>query len=226
MVTYLVNLVPHLLKARVGEPLLVRLSHVHGLVEHLARAVQALEILAQVRREAQRVVVRLERDLELLQLDPAAGPQVGAGLAQEPRPVGDGAAQVARVDEVEGPLVEPGRLGVLDLEVQVGRHPAGLDGAEVGADHFGAGRLVGKVDGPDASAGAHVEHALHVRRDGGAVEGAAEGEVAHMVEEVLPVLLILVVGQHVLPFAVDVVPPAVLVLVVAHSRDHRAGVAG
>src|SRR5450432_3398432 len=47
-----------------------------------------------------------------------------------------------------------------------------------------------------------------------------------MVEEVLPVLLVLLVRQDVLAFAVDVIPPPVLVLVVPHGRDQGSGIAG
>lgn len=73
-----------------------------------------------------------------------------ADLAVQLRPVPDRAAHAAAVDEVKGVAgsVVPLALDVVDHEDAVGRHPLGLDGAEVAADDFGAGELVGEVEGP------------------------------------------------------------------------------
>jgi len=92
-------------------------------------------------------------------LEPAAGLEAAVGLAVDGDPVLEGAGEVADVDVVEGVFgVGPGLGGVVELELAVGRHPRGLDGREVDAGDFGVGELVGEVDGPDAGAGADVEH--------------------------------------------------------------------
>jgi hypothetical protein len=89
---------------------------------------------------------------------------------------GDRAVYRARVYEVEAALREgPGLGEVIDLELEVGRHIAGLDGGEVRSDDGGGGVEVCKIDGPDSGAGAEIEDALGVAVDGREEEGAVEG---------------------------------------------------
>jgi hypothetical protein len=121
-------------------------------------------------------VVALAQSNGLLELEPAAGLQMGVALLRQLVPVGDGAGQGADVDEVEALVWAEDPLGlcVVDVELCVWGHPGGLDGGEVGAEDIAAGVFVGKVYGPDAGAGADVEDAVGGRVDGGIVELAAE----------------------------------------------------
>lgn len=120
--------------------------------------------------------------------------------------------------KVERARVDPWRLGVVDLEVQVWRHPAGLDGAEVGANDFSARELVVEVSRPDACARTDVDEAMGVlqRCD---EEAAVQHEIADMVEQVLSVLLGFAIRQDVLAFAVGTVATPVLVFVVLEARE-------
>lgn len=174
-------------------------------------------------------VVALAQGDGLLELEPAARLQVGVALAHEAVPVGDGAAQGADVDVVKVLVraVDPLALGVVDVELCIGGHPGGLDGAEVGAKDVAARVLVGKVNGPDAGAGANVEGPARGGADGGVVQLAVEDEGEDVVQQVEAVLLLLVVGQDVGAGAVAVVAAAVGVLVVEDGRGERgAGGAG
>lgn len=148
---------------------------------------------------------------------------MGIALLRQPVPVAYGAAQGAHVDKVET-LVwteDPFALGVVDVELCIGRHPGGLDGREVCAKDFAAGVLVRKVDGPYAGAGANVQHSGRGRRDGGIVQLAGQDQGEDVVQQVEAVLLLLVVGQHVGAGAVAVVPAAVGVFVVEDGRGER-----
>lgn len=71
------------------------------------------------------VVVGAGPGVEVGQLDPATGPDVGVGLFEEARPVRDAAAHGAHLDEVEGFLLgeDPGRFYVVDLEAEIWRDP-------------------------------------------------------------------------------------------------------
>lgn len=74
-------------------------------------------------------------------------------LGVKGRPVGHAAAQAADVDVVERVgRKRPRPRAVVDFEAQVWRHGGWLDGAEVGADDFGAGEGVGKGKGPETRA--------------------------------------------------------------------------
>ena len=157
------------------------------------------------------VVVAFDPGLRLLKLDPAAGLCVRVALLAQLAPVVDGARQRADVDEVEALsfVVHPIALGVIDVELDVGRHPAGLYGREVGAKHIGAWVLVAKVYGPDAGACPNVQHALWGSGYGSVVQLAVQHHQEDVVEQVEAVLLLVVVGQHVGAAAIAMVATAV-----------------
>lgn len=82
----------------------------------------------------------------VLVLDPAAGLASTEGFPVQPRPVGNVAGQEADVDEVKGVVVPgPIEVGVVDLELDVRRYPARLDGRQVGARYFDTGMSIAKV---------------------------------------------------------------------------------
>lgn len=85
-------------------------------------------------------------DVALAGLDPAARLAAAEGIAEQPGPVGDGAEQVAHVDEVEG-VVRPRPLlgAVVDLELDVRWYPYGLCGRQVRPYDFCVGVLVTHV---------------------------------------------------------------------------------
>lgn len=145
--------------------------------------------------ERQRAIIALERGVGLEGLDPTARLQGGVGLLEELRPIADGADEVAHVDEVEG-VGGPGprQLGVVDLELAVGRDPVGLDGRQVGPEHLGARVLVGEVDRPDARPRADVEHLLDVLAQRRQVQLPVEQQRQHVVVDVYGVVLAVVVG--------------------------------
>lgn len=83
--------------------------------------------------------------------------------------------------------------GKMDGERRWGMdRPAGLGGAEVGADDLGAGVLVADVDGPYPRAGADVEDAAGLGAEGGEEELAVHGQAEHAVGEVQPIEFALV----------------------------------
>lgn len=76
----------------------------------------------------------------------AAGLATPEGLAVEGGPVDDGSDHAADVDEIERVVFpSPGEVGVVDLELDVGWDPGGLDGGDIGADDLGVGEFVAKV---------------------------------------------------------------------------------
>lgn len=107
----------------------------------------------------------------LLHFNPPAGLQVRVNLTAETLPVSDTASHAATADEIKrfARPVRPLALDIVDVKLAPGRHPARLEWAEIRADDFSAGELVGngKVDDPDAGAGAKVEDALRLRTMGG-----------------------------------------------------------
>ncbi len=200
---------------RVGHPLAMQMRDVQALPDHRARAVDVADPPLTPGGAVDGVVVAVEPALVLLHLHVGAGLEVDEGLAVELGPVSDAAAEGAAVDEVEGLGEGPLALGVVDVELAVGRHPGGLDGREVRADHDGGGELVRNLDRPDACAGADVEDALWGWvSDGSGVQRAVEGHLEDVVEEVEPVLLLLVVGEEVFPVPEGVIAAPVLVAVV------------
>jgi len=120
-------------------------------------------------------IVTLTQRKRLLKLYPTTGLSVRVRLPHQLVPVGDAARHGSAVDKVKGLVgtVDPFRLGIVNVELDVGRHPRWLDGTEISAYDLCSWVLVGEVYGPDAGAGADVEHALGRRRDGCIVELAA-----------------------------------------------------
>ena len=59
---------------------------------------------------------------------------------EEPRPVLDAGHHVPAKDKVEGRLIHPRALDVVDLELDVRRHPRRLDGTQVVSENL-RGRL-------------------------------------------------------------------------------------
>ena len=82
------------------------------------------------------------------------------------------------MDEVEllvgtkGPFT----LEIVNIEFAVGGHGGWLYRAEIGADDKSAGEFIGKVNGPNACAGAKVQNALGVGPEGRAEEFPADDE--------------------------------------------------
>ena len=70
--------------------------------------------------------------------------------------------------------------------------PAGLGGAEIGADDLGAGILVANVDGPYSGPSANVEDAAGLGAEGGEEELTAHGQAEHTVGEIQPIEFALV----------------------------------
>jgi hypothetical protein len=79
-----------------------------------------------------------------------------------------------------------------------------LNGAEVGTNNHGTWELVGKIHGPDASAGANIENATRSSRNGCAEELAIQRQSKDMVTKIQAVLFELIVGQDISTFAVGV----------------------
>ena len=146
--------VPRLLEQR---PEVVGNMKVHAELDH--GGVRRVEKGRQT-RAAQAVVVGQDVAAVLLDLDPPA--RLGVSTLREKKPrtltrqerdllerlpdhlanvLGDG-SNVAQVHQVKIIAVEPLVLKVVDDELDIGRDPGGLDGAEVGADDLGAGELV------------------------------------------------------------------------------------
>ena len=172
------------------------------------------------------VVRRAPLQIKVHELDVAARPRVREAAPDKRRPVLEGRVQRAAVDEVERLRVRPVSLDVVDLEAHVGRDPARLNRAEVVAEHLALRELVAELHGPDARAGAEVEGPRGLELgEGCGVKLAVHGDLDHLVRDVEPVLLLVVVGEHVLAVAVRVVPPAVFMLVIGDATGERGSVA-
>lgn len=142
----------------VGEPGGFHPLLLQTLLNNLERAAERLATLDKQARPAggkgrvlrDGTVVAEEDGVELAALHPPAGLAGAVSLAEQRLPVGDGAGEVPHVHEVEVVLI-PGPLfgTVVYLEAEVGRHPLGLHGREVGADDLAVGELVGEVAGKE-----------------------------------------------------------------------------
>lgn len=115
---------------------------------HVARGVEELAPLLEdvvfVNRDFR--VLGSELDVGLGVLEPAARLEGLEDLAVELGPVADGTVEGADVDEVERVgLKGPVELRVLNLETEVGGHPARLGWGDVDADNLGRGELVGHI---------------------------------------------------------------------------------
>lgn len=125
---YLINITPNIHEARVPHPAFEQIHAVHLLPELLRRLVQPLLILDAVGGEfLERAVVAVQPHLVLLRFHPAAGFEMPQCLTVEFGPVADGAAEAATVDIVEGSVVGPFGLGVIDFEFDVWWDPNAFD---------------------------------------------------------------------------------------------------
>lgn len=96
-------------------------------------------------------IVRLDRTVGIHVFNVTARLAAPVSVLVEGKPVLDGTAEPTDVDEVEEVrLVGPFLVVVVDLESDVGGHPAGLDGRDVGADDVTVGECVGEVDCPES----------------------------------------------------------------------------
>lgn len=84
-------------------------------------------------------VFKVEVRCEVLEFHPSAWFQGVVNLAKEARPVFYGGSQAPAVDVVVLVCLDPVQLDVVYEEVDIGRHPGRLDGAEVVAGDGGAG---------------------------------------------------------------------------------------
>jgi len=224
---HLIDVIGHILEPCVDQLLLLLGRHIHLLAQFRARLVDECLQLNQVRRLLQRVVVGLDPHLKLLHLDPPARLDASEGLRVQLRPVRHTTGEIAAVDEVvrSGPVFHPLSLDVVDHERQIRRDPARLDGAEIGSHNLRARKPIGKVNRPDASPGAQVQHMVRAGQDWSAEQLPVEGQHADVVKDVLPFLFLLVIREHVLALAIAVVSTPVLVFVVQHAGRERSRVA-
>ena len=80
--------------------------------------------------------------------------------------------------------VGPRVVRIVDLKSAVNWHAVGLCRREIGADDLGRRMLVGKIYGPNTSAGADVKDVLRIRPYWGQVESVFEGQQKEMVSDV------------------------------------------
>lgn len=154
------HVLPHVHEASIDHPLSVQVRHIQPLAHRGTGPVDFADPLLAPRRLVDGVVVAVEPALMLLHLHPPARLQIAERFTVELRPVGDAAAQGSPVDEIERLPELPRGLGVIDVEVAVGRHPDGLDGGEIRADDYGGGEFIRNLDGPDSGPGADVQDPL------------------------------------------------------------------
>lgn len=114
----------HIHKPRLDHLLPPRLHQTHTLPELFARFVQVCEEDLAVGRFLVRPVIRVEPRIGCLDFEPSAGFEMLEGPGEEVVVVGDEAHEFAAVDVVEGAVVEPFVLEVVDLEGAVGWDPA------------------------------------------------------------------------------------------------------
>ncbi|OAP59662.1 hypothetical protein AYL99_06960 [Fonsecaea erecta] len=110
---------------------------------------------------------------------------------------------------------------IVNIEVAVGRHPLGLNGAEIGTNNGGAGKTIGELDAPIASATAKFENALRLVQ-WFPKQRATQNQSVNVMKHVQAVLLNLVVGQHIFAFAIGAVASAILVAVVEDGAPNEA----
>jgi hypothetical protein len=134
-------------------------------------------------------------EVKFLGFEIAARPEMVEGLAKEIWPVFEGQVEHTAVDVVEATAtsvfgvggwkwVGPFGLDVIDLELAVGWHPAGLDRREVDSSDGCGGVLISELNGPDSGTGAEVEDGVGGWWDGGEGEGTVEREAPEMVLKV------------------------------------------
>lgn len=93
----------------------------------------------------------------LLKLHPPARLQITPNLIYQQFPIFHPDSNGARVDVIEFVVENPRRGEVVDEELDVRRHDAGLDRREVGTYHAGLGVRFGELGRPGACAAAYVQ---------------------------------------------------------------------
>jgi hypothetical protein len=147
------------------------------------------------------VIVRLARVDDIDALNPPPRAEMLECLPTVAGRVGKELQGHACHDEVEGFTERPVLFEIVDLEGQIRRHEARLDGTQIDPDDFRLGMLVCEVNRPDASAGPNVQHAMEdlVLRNRRRVQPPLEREEEDMVLEIQTVVLCLVVGEGIFP---------------------------
>ena len=109
-------------------------------------------------------------------------------------PVLDATKETPNMDVIEMIVwVGPLPLAIIYFKSEVGREPCWLDGRQVCAEHDGTGMLIGKIDCPDASAGAKIEHVRQIVRNWSEIELALECQREKMMGDVKVILCLFVI---------------------------------
>ena len=192
--------------------------HAHRLQPGMDQVQQLAQRIALVHGPV--ITTRIVQDI--LHLHPAAGLDVLIRTHHQAMPVLERRHTMPGVHEIEVVArVQPLALRIIHHEAHVRRHPGGLDGAQIDAQHLGAGIGIAHLDGPDAGAGAQVDDLLRIGPERGEVQPVAARRQRHGVLHVLAVLLLVVVGEGVVALPELVVPSPVLEGVVPHRGRQR-----
>lgn len=155
------------------------------------------------------IAARLEVDLYLL--NPTTRAEMGESASIETRPAHDTAAAHLHMDNVPGILTHlPERLVVEGgVEVAILGAIGRLHGSQVNADDVGIGVFAGHIQSPDAGPTAQIHYpgAWRVRGIQQTVPVSGFGD--DLMEDVEAVLLLIVAGQEIGPFAEPLVGAAV-----------------
>lgn len=105
-------------------------------------------------------------------------------LPKQLGPISNRPAQIAGMNIIKRPTLtkRPRQLGVIHKELEIGRHPARLDGTEIRAHDLGAGERVREIERPDSRSRADVQDSLDVGGDRGAEEFPLQCQIADVVQ--------------------------------------------
>lgn len=124
---------------------------------------EQLAVRVQGRPRLDTPVVRSHNGRVVVMLNPAAWLADLVGLPVQGIPILNSTHQEPNVHQVKRVgLVGPLLGGIVDFEAHIGRHPAGLHGRDIGANHLAIGILISKIDSPEARARADIENALDI----------------------------------------------------------------
>jgi hypothetical protein len=155
---YLTNLLLHIHKTGLGHPLLMKRGNVHRLSKPHSQIRQRLDPIRGPRRFLHRIVIAVHPRIIFLHFQPAPRLEVLIRLAIKLCPASRAAAQRSPVYEIEFWFSKLPRLfEIVNVEFQIRRNIARLDGGEVCSCYGGAGIFVCEFDCPDAGPGADVE---------------------------------------------------------------------
>lgn len=220
--TYPVNKFLNILKAGINHPLFVMSCHVDLLPVHLTCLVQLGHPFLRPERSLITIVVAEDPCIVLLHFNPSAWLQTTHDTAVKSCPVRGRSAKGAAVNVVEVLLLAvcPLVLVVIDMEFAVRRNPFRLNGREIDTVYVSRWKFICHLYGPNSRPCTEVKDP-HTRGrrilwcgEWRGVKLASKEETPDVVLQVETFLLLVVIGKHVLPLAVGVVPPPVLVLVV------------